>query len=146
VSLEPREVEITRFDMTGRDGPNIRFAVEASSGTYVRALARDVGRALGCGGHLAALRRTRVGPFAVDDAIPSNALDSAPELRSAREAVAHLPAIELDADQRRLATHGRPLPIERADDTPVALLSEGALVAIAEPSGELLKMRVVLAG
>ena len=70
VELPPRRVTVTRFDVTDvrRSRPGVvdlDVTVECSSGTYVRALARDLGAALGVGGHLTALRRTRVGPYDV---------------------------------------------------------------------------------
>ena len=68
VQLAPRRVTVTRFEALAFDRPqphllDVRVEVECSSGTYVRAFARDVGDRLGVGGHLTALRRTRVGPF-----------------------------------------------------------------------------------
>lgn len=73
VALEPRPVTISRLEATERrvDGPflDLDAVIDCSSGTYVRALARDLGAALGVGGHLTALRRTAVGPFATEDAV-----------------------------------------------------------------------------
>ncbi|MFM8395819.1 MAG: hypothetical protein ACKOB4_18025, partial [Acidobacteriota bacterium] len=66
--LPEREVEVPVFRVTGRDGCNIAFEAEVSKGTYIRSLGRDVGRELGCFGHLTALRRTRVGRFSVERA------------------------------------------------------------------------------
>lgn len=74
VELDARPVRISRFEVTGHraEGPflDIDAIVTCSSGTYVRALARDLGAALGLGGHLTALRRTEVGPFAVERGVP----------------------------------------------------------------------------
>jgi tRNA pseudouridine55 synthase len=75
VKLQPRPVTDSRFEVAGepRIQPNgtmdLDVVIECSSGTYVRALARDLGLALGVGGHLTALRRTRVGGYAVEDAV-----------------------------------------------------------------------------
>ena len=63
VELAPRSVVVSRFALRDRRGPDVDVTVACTSGTYVRALARDLGAALGVGGHLTALRRTRVGPF-----------------------------------------------------------------------------------
>ncbi|MFE1645499.1 tRNA pseudouridine(55) synthase TruB [Microbacterium sp. P01] len=72
VSLTARDVSVSRFDLLARrdlsDGFDLDVVVDCSSGTYVRALARDLGRSLGVGGHLTALRRTRIGPFPVQGA------------------------------------------------------------------------------
>jgi tRNA pseudouridine55 synthase len=68
VQLAPRRVHIARFDIVRRRGDQVDVAVTCSTGTYVRALARDVGTALGVGAHLTALRRTRVGGFTLDEA------------------------------------------------------------------------------
>jgi tRNA pseudouridine55 synthase len=81
VQLEPREVTIsgfepTRFSRPAADLLDVDVEVECSSGTYVRALARDLGARLGVGGHLTALRRTRVGPFTLADACPLEDLET----------------------------------------------------------------------
>ena len=86
--------------------------VECSSGTYVRALARDLGAALGVGGHLTALRRTRVGPFRLDHARTLPELEAAPGLSlSLADAVAVAFARrDVEADDAAALAHGRPLP------------------------------------
>lgn len=66
--LEPRPVTITAFDIESLEGGEARFRVACSTGTYIRSLAHDLGQALGCGGYLQELRRTRIGDFSVDDA------------------------------------------------------------------------------
>ena len=75
VALEPRQVTIFRLEVLELQLPRLTLEVECSTGTYVRALARDLGEALGSGGHLAALSRTRVGAFSLDEAIPLSALE-----------------------------------------------------------------------
>jgi len=69
VKLEPRNVLISAFEITDIDLPVITFRVVCSTGTYIRSLANDVGMALGCGGHLSSLCRTRIGEFRVQDAV-----------------------------------------------------------------------------
>ena len=69
VVLEPRPIRISTFEITGVEGPVVTFRVVCSTGTYIRSLAFDMGRALGCGAYLSALRRTRIGEFSVDDAM-----------------------------------------------------------------------------
>jgi tRNA pseudouridine55 synthase len=68
VEVEPRRIVVTAFDITSVDLPDARFRIVCSKGTYIRALARDLGRALGSGAHLTELRRTRSGDLAVDRA------------------------------------------------------------------------------
>lgn len=74
VELRARTVTVSRFDLVARRGDELDVRVTCSSGTYIRALARDLGAALGVGGHLTALRRTRVGPFM--EALPLQALET----------------------------------------------------------------------
>lgn len=74
----PRTVMIHRLDLLSCDGRQAVIDVECSKGTYIRTLAQDIGRALGCGAHLVALRRTRIGPFSLDDAISLEQLQAMP--------------------------------------------------------------------
>ncbi len=69
IKLEPRPVQITEFEITKINLPEVHFRVVCSTGTYIRSLAHDFGQALGCGGYLQELRRTRIGDFNVDDAV-----------------------------------------------------------------------------
>lgn len=146
VSLAPHEVVIHRFDLTGRSGASVHFEAEVSSGTYIRALARDLGEALGCGAHLATLRRTVVGPWTEQDALRLADLAAPVPLRSAREAVRHLPQHHLAPGEAVAVRHGRAVPGTTEDtDAPVALLDGETLLAIARPRDALLYPTVVLA-
>lgn len=69
VEVKPRKVSISEFEITKIDGLNVDFRVVCSKGTYIRSLAHDFGKALASGGHLSALRRTRIGDFTVEEAI-----------------------------------------------------------------------------
>jgi tRNA pseudouridine55 synthase len=69
VKLEPRAVNIKTFEITKIDLPEVHFRVVCSTGTYIRSLANDFGAALGCGGYLQELRRTKIGDYSVDDAL-----------------------------------------------------------------------------
>ncbi|MBI3982526.1 MAG: tRNA pseudouridine(55) synthase TruB [Gemmatimonadetes bacterium] len=149
VTLHPVAVEITRFDLTGRDGPFVRFAARVSSGTYIRSLARELGELLGCGAHLASLRRHAVGPFVVEDAV---ALDRGADvlreaLRPPQDAVRHLPAATVDEAACLEIGHGRAVPVAAAAPGPAALVAaaDGRLVAIADVVGGEARPRVVLA-
>jgi tRNA pseudouridine55 synthase len=112
VVLPARPVTVSEFTVLARRGADLDVAVECSSGTYVRALARDLGAGLGVGGHLAALRRTRVGPFGLDHARTLPELEAAPGLSlSLADAVAVAFARrDVEADDAAALAHGRPLP------------------------------------
>ncbi len=69
VELEPRKITIKAFDITATYMPIVHFRVVCSTGTYIRSLANDVGVALGCGGHLSSLCRTRIGAFTIDQSM-----------------------------------------------------------------------------
>jgi len=84
VRREPRKVTISVFEIDTRDLPLVHFRVVCSTGTYIRSLADDFGRALGCGAHLSSLRRTRIGEFSVEDALSISAFEE--QVRSLRAA------------------------------------------------------------
>jgi tRNA pseudouridine55 synthase len=69
---------VTRFDVHDRFGPDVRFSLDCSTGTYVRSIAHDLGQALGVGGHLVELRREAIGSLLVEDAITLQELDRVP--------------------------------------------------------------------
>jgi tRNA pseudouridine55 synthase len=89
--------------MLERDGDSLKVRVECSKGTYVRTLASDLGALLGCGAHLTALRRTKIGPFGLDVSLPLADFEAVPaEEREGRLApvdalLVHLPVLQLDA-------------------------------------------------
>jgi tRNA pseudouridine55 synthase len=145
VMLAARPVAVSALELTAFAPPQVSFRATVSGGTYLRSLARDVGEALGCGAHLAALTRTRVGPFRLEDAVPPGEL-TAGDVRDAAVLVAELPRRELDAAGRAAVIHGRPLPAEQGEGGRVALFAGGQLVAVGEYVGGVLKPRVVVAG
>ncbi|GAA1371932.1 tRNA pseudouridine(55) synthase TruB [Luteococcus sanguinis] len=118
VELAAREVTVSRFDLGGLrvDGPycDVDVDVECSSGTYIRALARDLGEALGVGGHLTMLRRTRIGGYDLDQ-LPVVNLDSdeRPVLLGMADAARRsFPVVQLDAEQAANVRFGRSLRLE----------------------------------
>jgi tRNA pseudouridine55 synthase len=155
VELQPREVEIDTLVVTAHDGDTTTFEAECGKGTYVRAIARDMGRLLGCRGHVTALRRTRVGPFTEKDATPLAALDEARReggdvmgfLAGVDEALSEIPAVSVSRhDAGRLMRgqscllRGSEAPVE---EEAVAVYCQGKLVAIGEiAQGELHPRRV----
>jgi tRNA pseudouridine55 synthase len=143
LALEARPVEVRTARLLAWDPPHARVLYEVSTGTYVRALARDLGQALGCPAHLDALRRTRIGPFDAGDADrPADIAWDAPGALSPFAALAWLPARELTADERTAIGYGQAIECGRIDPPatvalglepdglPVALHEAGELVAI----------------
>ncbi|HET7774758.1 MAG TPA: tRNA pseudouridine(55) synthase TruB [Azospira sp.] len=116
VEREAREVTILHLEASDFDGINFRLHVDCSKGTYIRTLAEDIGAALGCGAHLTALRRTRVGPLQLDQAATLADLEGVEEaLRPARllpldALLRSLPAVELEGDDLQRFSHGNPVP------------------------------------
>jgi tRNA pseudouridine55 synthase len=147
VELAPRRIRVSDFAVLavrrpGSETPDgvidLDVRVVVSSGTYVRALARDLGAALGVGGHLTALRRTRVGPFTVADAVPPDHPDLASAVRPAADiATALFPAVRLDPAALADLVHGRRVALDVADAPVVAALT---------PDGRLAGLVVVTAG
>jgi tRNA pseudouridine55 synthase len=159
VEIAARLVEIHRLELIETaDQDHTKFMAECGKGTYVRALARDLGRTLGCLGHVAALRRTAVGPFGEDVGVSLDVLqqslrpdDAAAAERAAllpvEAGLAALPALRVSsADAGRLA-RGQAVLL-RGRDAPVmagwvAVSSQGALIALAEvEKGELRPRRI----
>jgi tRNA pseudouridine55 synthase len=144
VTLAARPVEIAELTLERFEGADVRFRATVGSGTYLRALARDVGEALGCGAHLAALTRTAVGPFRLVQAKPPEAVTAA-DLRPAGLLVSDLPSRSLAGDEREAVVHGRPLPVRSADERVALFAADGELVAVGEREGDQLRPRVVVA-
>ncbi|GAB1579847.1 tRNA pseudouridine(55) synthase TruB [Bordetella petrii] len=87
-----RQVTIHRIELLALSGTRAEIDVACSKGTYIRTLAQDIGRVLGCHAHLAALRRTHVGPFSLDRAVTLEALQAMPDPKQALLALTELPA------------------------------------------------------
>ena len=113
VEMVPREVVVHRLDLVAAEPDRAIFEAECGKGTYVRAIARDLGRLLGCYGHVVLLRRTRVGPFTSEGAVTLEALRSAPEagraLLPVEAGLAELPCIALDRDGAAILRRGQKL-------------------------------------
>lgn len=156
VELAARSVEVSRFEVLDlRPGTadglavlDLDVEVDCSSGTYIRALARDLGGALGVGGHLTALRRTRVGPYALDVARTLEQLEA--EFRLLPLAVAAraaFPARELSSDEARRLAHGQRLSAVGLGKGPVAAFApDGSLVALLSETGPTARPLLVVQG
>jgi tRNA pseudouridine55 synthase len=146
VELAARAVTVSTFEVLGsrRDADfyDVDVRVECSSGTYIRALARDLGATLNVGGHLTALRRTRIGPFSVADAAQLETMNVASALLDPALAAATLfPCYSLSAQEAIDLGHGKRLPIA----TPELAACDGPIAAI-EPGGRLAGLISVSAG
>lgn len=153
VEIPSREVEVHRLTLLNCEGDKAHFEVECGKGTYVRSLARDFGRDLGCYGHISSLRRTFVAPFAEETMVPLaelvalEAIEDRDErlaaldafLGDTAEALSALPQLRITDDQAHRLRMGNPI-ILRGRDAPVAepeavALAGGKLIAIGEIAG-----------
>ena len=143
VELEPKEIDVYHLELLEWDPPEAIVDVYCSSGTYVRSLANDLGEALGCGGHLVGLRRTKSGEFALRDAVPLRKLQDAFDhgdwykyLIPAAEALGDWPSRELSFEEVDLVRHGHRVPVEDPPENPDhwvrAISQQGELVALME--------------
>ena len=155
VELEPVEVEIKEFDLLDWDGENARFRARVASGTYMRSVAHEMGQILGCGAHLASLRRTALGEFALADAHSLEELEQAAQQARAEELFIHprkllpeMPGVTANEEMLARIRVGRAvnLPeLSRARQVKV-FYGQGELVAIAtRVAGTLFHPKIVLA-
>jgi len=147
VVLPEVEVEVVSLELLRWAAPTLEFRATVGTGTYVRSLGRDLAGRLGTVGHLSALRRERIGPFDVADALPLGEVVPGITLRSAGTVVAHHPRHDLDEPAWAAVRHGRTIPAAGgpADGT-VALWYAGDVVAMAEVQPEGWHPIVVLEG
>lgn len=143
VAVQPRRVTVFDLVITAWQAPDATFRATVSGGTYLRSLARDLGERLQCGGHLAELKRTAVGPFRLEDAVAGEALTPA-HLKDPATLVADLPSRALDAGEREAIVHGRPVAARETEAGTVALTADGCLLAVGEVMDGKIKPRLVL--
>jgi tRNA pseudouridine55 synthase len=138
VELKARPVTIHELVVHEVDLPEVRISVRCSSGTYIRAIARDLGAALGVGGHLTALRRTAVGSFDLSVARTLEQLsDDFAVLPIADAARASFPVVDLDDEQAGHVRFGRALDLVLPAAGPHAVFApDGGFLALYEPHGE----------
>jgi tRNA pseudouridine55 synthase len=137
--LKSREVTISRLDVIGdirrvEGFIDLDVIVDCSSGTYIRAIARDLGAALGVGGHLTSLRRTRIGSFDVSNSMQLDGFEGVlPILKSVEAVKSVLPTLEITKEETLAMRQGK--RITRSLDQITALTCEDVLVAVAESAG-----------
>ena len=147
VPLQPKRVTVQSMTLTAAGPDRIGFEVTCSSGTYLRSLAHDIGEALGCGGHLASLRRVRIGPWRVADAVSAETLANRPQevpagaFVSLASAILPFPEVRLNQTAIDHFVHGQEVAVREVDGAYVA----GAPVAVRDRSGELVGVGVALA-
>ncbi len=140
VELEARKVTVHHLELIRYDPPNLSLDIECTAGTYIRSIAHDLGERLSTGAHLASLRRTKAGPFTLDDSTSIMELEEGftsgewvTHIVPAKDALPDLPLIELDGDMLGEIIHGRRIA---ADEGAVGLARavgpDGYLVAILE--------------
>jgi tRNA pseudouridine55 synthase len=147
VARAPRRVRVQAFELLEWARPCVRVRVACGSGTYVRSLAADLGEALGCGGHVEALERTRVGSLRLEDAVPWAAVQEGDAVRLAGHvlpsdlAVAHLPAVTLSPEAGRRLAQGQAVPLSAlapsspsAPPGPCRVYVDGRFIGIGEPT------------
>ena len=141
----PADVVITvhGIEFLAYDHPDLTFRATVSVGTYLRAIARDLGERLGVGAHLTALRREAIGSLSVEHAVGLHSVSPA-DVVPAGQVLSHLPVLELDDAARSAVTHGRPIPGDSGGADHAALVHQGELVAVAKAEGGWLRPTVVL--
>lgn len=134
VTLRPRRARIESIELLSFKTPTVELEVRCGKGTYIRTLANDLGRLLGCGAHLTALRRTAVGPFQVEDAVGVERLEAAFADGSWRElllpldyGLAHLPAVYLEMEAEKDVRHGIALEAGLAAFRRLGEVADGSL-------------------
>ena len=149
VSLAPRTVTIDAIEMVSFSYPHLDIIVRCGKGTYIRSVARDLGKQLGCGGYITALRRLEIGCFHAADAVPLDAtpLAARKRLLPIAHAVAELPrSVFTEPDVWRLL-HGQRIAVPHVETGETAVFDEaGRLIAIAEVVDGLLRPGKVLVG
>ncbi len=151
VEIPARPVTVSSFDLLAVRGAgeflDLDVDVDCTSGTYVRALARDLGAALGVGGHLTALRRTRVGPFTIEQSRTVDQLTAAPglSLDLAAAVAAAFPRRQLDETEATAVRFGQSLPVAGIAGNYGAFAPDGTALALMVDRGDVARPVVVFA-
>jgi tRNA pseudouridine55 synthase len=141
VDREPRKVTIEQLTLTSMGNDTLSFLLRCSKGTYVRSFAADLGTTLGCGAHLATLRRTEFGPFSVDQALPLTLVAARCEQRtlpvlSLEQALQHYRAVEITEEAALRLRQGRQEALREI----LHEATTGEIVRLLSPAGELVAM------
>lgn len=130
VSLPPVDVTVHSAEVLAFEGTDVDIRVSVSGGTYIRALARDLGETLGVPAHCAALRREAIGELLVERAVALEAISRTTPLLLPTEVLGHLPSFEVSAEAVDALGHGRQIPSDLSALSALAALSGGRLIAV----------------
>lgn len=142
LAVPPRRVTVKAFDLLSFESPDFDFRVGCSSGTYVRSLVADAGKALGCGAHLTRLVRTQIGSFALDEAAQ---VDSIGEPYPLARTVEHLPHRDIDAAEASAASYGRTIEPAGIAGPYGVYDPDGSLIAVYRDEADAARPEMVLA-
>jgi tRNA pseudouridine55 synthase len=151
VTRNPRRVAIRRLELEGVEGDTVTVFVECSKGTYIRALAEDIGAELGCGGHLAALERLAVGPFSLDQSIDLDAFEaiSASQRRERllppQALLESWPRLRLAVDVAAKFRQGRSVPVDYAGGNVAVFGEDEAFLGTGQVAAGMLQPKRLLA-
>jgi tRNA pseudouridine55 synthase len=151
VDREARPVTIHAIELLAVAGDTLRISVSCSKGTYIRVLAQDIGAVLGCGAHLTALRRTRVGDLVLDGALTLQQLDSIEEsarpvrLSPVDALLQSLPRIDVSGEAEQRFRHGNPVDLPAGLSGKIRVYADDRLIGVGEPGpgGRLWPKRLV---
>ncbi len=132
VQLQERPVTVHAIEVLDYQFPRLSLRIECGSGTYIRAIGRDIGQAVGCGGLMSALTRTAIGPFRLEDAVASDQLDDdwTRHVLPAQAGFPDTPQVAADDDMIQGLRHGRPVSLDHAATRVLAVTANGELAAI----------------
>ena len=142
VEREARAVTIHRIDLLAFAGDRLQIRVACSKGTYIRVLAADIGQALGCGAHLAGLRRSWVGDLTLAGSVTLAQLDALPEadrlafLQPVDALLQSLPSVQLDGEAAQRFRHGNPVDLPAGLAGKIRVYADGRLIGVGEPGRE----------
>jgi len=150
VQLAARSVHVSRYELLSHqrdaDHLDLDVLVDCSTGTYVRALARDLGADLGVGGHLTKLRRTRIGQYSLDNAVAMDECAVGSLMSMAAAAALSFPVLHVSEEQAWAISHGQTLELEVPADPTAMVSPDGQLLALYRPEGSHARPVTVLVG
>jgi tRNA pseudouridine55 synthase len=146
VTLAASDITVHEIELVSYAAPSLTFRTRVSAGTYVRAMARDLGAALETGAHLTALRREAIGNLKVTQATPLEAFNADTPLVPLQQVLAHLPAVQVTDEERVAIGHGRSIGRISSGMSHVLLMHGETLLAVAKEDAEWLRPVVVLEG
>ena len=148
VELAPRPVRIDSIGIERYEWPMLELTVDCGKGTYIRSLARDLGEALGCGGMIQELRRSKVGPFTDDNAMSLDAsrVELVAAIRPIPAGLPEMGSIVVDDDGIRRIRQGQRLPVEAGDGDCMIVDGSGTVIAIGRVDDGRFRSEIVLFG